>query len=165
MQEVDAGHIYELAELGSDETQTLRFIKRSGGAIAYDQEWAGVQTQEVLRVLIRRTLYLNAVIPCKESNNAVWHLRMSLWEYEARAYRRKLAQLNRKDGQHPDGSTGQNKGVIADDIPFGIIDIPCIIDGIKGYYNIEEVPIGEDGHLIGYVDHIKRENHHGNQDS
>lgn len=156
MKEVDPGHIYELSQLGAEQTQSLRFIKRSGGAISYDEEWAGVQTQEVLRALIYRTQYLYSIIPCLESENAVWHLRMCLWEYEARAYRRKLSEHNRKDGHHPEGPrTKLWRNLIAEDIPFGITDIPCLIDGIEHVYDIEDVPIGEDGHLTGYIDFEK----------
>jgi hypothetical protein len=43
------GHIYQLPELGSSNTQRLVFIRRSGGAITYGEEWAGLQTQTVLR--------------------------------------------------------------------------------------------------------------------
>lgn len=151
MIERDEGHVYDLAQLGNDEAHTLRFIKRSGGAIQYDEEWAGLQTQEVTRALIRRTLYLNSIIPCHESENAIWNYRMALWEYEARAYRRKLKHVNRKDGTHPDDARMRPwRNQLADDVPFGIefIEIPYE-DGSTAIYDaIEDVPIGDDGHMI-----------------
>lgn len=70
MRIIDPGHIYELRQLGDEETQTLKFVKRSGGAVHYDKEWPGMQTQEVLRALIDRTQYLYDVLPCKETAEA-----------------------------------------------------------------------------------------------
>lgn len=86
---IDAGHVYQV-----DEVDPIRFIKRSGGAIQYDQEWPGLQTQEILRVLIDRMML----------NRVHWDMadscRKALWEYEARAYRRKRQQQNRKLPTH-----------------------------------------------------------------
>lgn len=124
MKEVDRGHVYDLFQLGSDEPQRLTFIKRSGGAIQYTEEWAGVQSQEVIRALIARTKYLNSIIPCGETERAIEHLRKALWEYEARAYRRKRQELNRERPEHDEEAT----------FPYGPEDI-------------ERWPIGADGHI------------------
>ncbi len=102
MKTVDEGHIYELDQLGTDETVQLKFIKRSGKDIKHDDEWPGLQTQEVLRALVDRTQYLNDLIPCTESQDAVYYLRMALFCYEVRAYRRKQEKVNRQDGDHDD---------------------------------------------------------------
>lgn len=135
MKVLDNGHLYELQQLGGG-TQPLRFVKRSGGAVQYEEEWAGVQTQEVLRVLIHRTKYLNAILPCDETGNAIWHLQQALFEYEARAYRRKREKANRKETVHDSGDRPRAwRSNPYDDVPFNEIDI-------------EERPVGEDGHIL-----------------
>lgn len=133
MKVVDPGHIYELDHLCSEGKETLTFIKRSGGAIQYEEEYPGTNTQEVIRCLIDRTIYLNDVLPCEETEDAVYFLRMALKRYEDRAYRRKQEKLNRKQPKHQDGySRGHGE---QRDIPFS-------------EYRIEERPVGEDGHII-----------------
>jgi hypothetical protein len=136
MKIIDDGHIYSLRQLGTDEETKIKFVKRSGGAVQYEEEWAGLQTQEVIRALIFRTQYLNNIISCNESEAAIWHLRMALFEYEARAYRRKQEELNRKQPQHDD--TQRPKPWHEndfDDVPFN-------------EHEIELRPIGNDGHII-----------------
>ena len=126
MKVLDPGHVYELRQLGDSNTQRLTFIKRSGGAIKYAEEWPGLQTQEVLRALIDRTEYLNEVLPCKETLEALKHLRATLYWYEVRAFRRKHTKVNRTAEQHDDSDS----------------DVPFTEEGI------EEREIGEDGHLL-----------------
>ena len=63
---------------------------------------ARTTTQEVLRALIDRTEYLDNVIHCTETQDAIWHLRMALFCYEARAYRRKQEGKNRQKPEHDD---------------------------------------------------------------
>ena len=135
MKTINPGHIYELRQLGDENTQTLKFIKRSGGAVQYDKEWAGLQTQEVLRALIDRTNYLNNILPCKETVEAKRCLQMALYWYEVRALRRKRSQTNRTTLDHDDIETPHGEFQYAQDIPFNEIDI-------------ELRPIGEDGHII-----------------
>ncbi|HTH92940.1 MAG TPA: hypothetical protein VL576_00450 [Candidatus Paceibacterota bacterium] len=135
MKTIDPGHIYELRQLGDDNTQTMTFIKRSGGAVQYEKEWPGLQTQEVLRALIDRTKYLYEVLPCKETEEALRHLRMALFWYEARAYRRKKSSTNRTTNAHDDTLTVPMNVNLPDDIPFTEVDI-------------ELRPTGEDGHII-----------------
>ncbi len=130
------GHVYDLFQLGSRFLQRLTFVRRSGGAVVYDTEWPGVQTQEVLRALIDRTKYLDQVLPCLESKDVLWHLRMALFLYEARAWRRKQEQVNRKDPVHDDTARGRMwRETPYDDVPFNEQDI-------------ELRPIGEDGHIV-----------------
>jgi hypothetical protein len=131
----DPGHIYELRQLGDEDTQTLKFVKRSGGAIHYDDEWAGMQTQEVLRALIDRTQYLYDVLPCKETAEAKRLLRLALYWYEVRALRRKRSKTNRTKNEHADADTPPAQLFYAQDIPFTEVDI-------------EKRPIGEDGHIV-----------------
>jgi hypothetical protein len=127
MKVLDPGHIYELDQLGCNSKQTLTFVKKSSGAIQYPHDWPGVQTQEVLRALIDRTIYLNNVLPCSETQNALWHLRWALYEYEARAYRRKREGVNRTALAHDAGPAHA-------DTPFDLA-------------LIETYPLGEDGHI------------------
>jgi len=137
MKIIDPGHIYEFEQLGGG-TQTVTFVKRSGGAIQYEKEWAGLQTQEVLRALIDRTKYLYKVLPCAETEEALYHLRLSLYWYEVRALRRKRNKVNRTTENHDDSDIPKVRGEFPKDIPFGIEDI-------------ELRPIGEDGHIIASI--------------
>lgn len=135
MRVLDPGHRYALQTFDKQETEIV-FIKRSGGAVQYNDDHDGLQSQEVLRALIDRTKFLNAQIPCNESENAIWNLRMALFEYEARAWRRKQAAINREKGQHYDEARPRlHRGLIYDDVPFS-------------EHLIEERPIGEDGHVV-----------------
>ncbi len=90
---VDDGHIYEMM-VGRTAVASVTFVKRSGGAVSYAEEWPGLQTQEVLRALIDR-LMLH-----REHWEAADLCRMALWEYEARAYRRKRQEHNRARPEH-----------------------------------------------------------------
>lgn len=131
---LDPGHIYELGQLGGG-TQKLTFVKRSGGAIAYKDEWPGVQTQEVLRALIDRTKYLDGVLGCAETQDAMHHLRMALYCYELRAWRRKRDKVNRKSPAHDDTERNRPWRANPDGAPFG-------------EYEIELRPVGPDGHIV-----------------
>jgi hypothetical protein len=135
MKIIDPGHIYELKQLGDDKIQTITFIKRSGGAIQYEKEWPGLQTQEVLRAVIDRTIYLDNVLPCKETKEAIKHLRAALYWYEARALRRKRSKTNRTTNDHEDNETPPYEMQYPSDIPFVL-------------ENIEKKETGEDGHII-----------------
>lgn len=133
---IDPGHIYDMWQLGSDDLQRIQFIKRSGGAVKYEEEFPGVQVQEVIRVLIDRSQYLNDIIPCNETQDAIWHLRMALFNYEVRAYRRKQEGLNREKPEHDDSVHGRSWRRD----PFG--DTPFNEE------EIELIPIGVDGHIV-----------------
>jgi hypothetical protein len=136
MRIVDPGHVYDLWQLGSDEPQRLTHVKRSGGAITYAEEWPGVQTQEVMRAEIDRMKYLNSVIPCVETQDAIWHARMVIFTFEARAWRRKQEGKNRLKPQHDDTARPRSwRSLPFDDVPFN-------------EHLIELRPIGEDGHII-----------------
>lgn len=135
MKVVDPGHIYDLWQLGGG-VQRLTFVKRSGGAVTYDQEWAGVQVQEVLRVLIDRTKYLDDVLPCVETEDALLYLRMALFQYEVRAWRRKQEGVNREKPAHDDSARQKDWHALPfPDVPFDA-------------HEIELRPIGDDGHII-----------------
>lgn len=193
---LDPGHIYQL-----DDGQILKFVKRGGGAIQYPEEWPGIQTQAVMRViithleyihrcdeglqtyqlwqlgnpdyfeltlidtthchdivnvLIDRSVYLNNILHCVETRDAVAYLedaismikspfllsdaadyiRHALWSYEARAYRRKQEKVNREEPAHDDSQRLKAwRDHPAADVPFGP-------------YEIERRPIGPDGHIV-----------------
>ena len=133
---IDPGHVYQLRQLGTEEFAELKFVKRSGGAVYYEEEWPGLQTQEVLRALIDRTEYLYEILPCTETADAAYHLRMALFCYEARAYRRKTEEKNRKQPAHDDSARAKSwREHPYDDVPFNECEI-------------EERPIGPDGHIV-----------------
>lgn len=204
---IDPGHIYELDGDGFDiPSQTLTFVKRSGGAITYEHEWPGLTTQSVNRAIIAqikgyqeghgqdetyalwqlgtsethplilggashlidciavlqdRSAYLNTIIPCIETGDALgWfdmaqhyiayavrdhgesytialdYMRCALFTYEARAFRRKRDAVNRKQPCHDDTESPKPwRELVYRDVPFSADDI-------------EDIPIGDDGHLI-----------------
>jgi len=136
MKVIDPGHKYELWQLGTINPTYLTFVKRSGGAIQYKDEWPGLQTQEVLRAVIDRSKYLNDIIPCAETEDAIYYARMALFMYEVRAYRRKQEELNRKQPKHDDSTSPKTwrRNPFAD-VPFS-------------EHEIELRPIGPDGHII-----------------
>lgn len=137
---VDQGHIYTCVRMKQG-IHTIRFVKRSGGAITYQEEWSGTQTQEVLRAIIDRTKYLinwssKPWIVEKELEEILLNLKNVLFLYEVRAYRRKQEKVNRKEGIHDDSIRPKAwKPNVFDDIPFTVEDI-------------ESFPINEDGHII-----------------
>ena len=102
MREIDEGHLYELRQIGTDESQLLRFLKRNGGPVQRDEEYAGTISQEVIRALIARTKYLDSLMPCRENVYALAGLRQALYWYEVRAYRRHEQGLNRVNATHDD---------------------------------------------------------------
>ncbi len=138
---IDPGHIYKIRQ-SEDNCLTITFVKRSGGAIRYRKEWSGVQTQEVLRVLIDATKYLQCIM-CGISEEKVHNaemaaqfLREALFRYEARAWRRKQEKLNRRNGTHNDAEHGR----VWRTYPYS--DVPFNSE------SIELRPSGEDGHIL-----------------
>lgn len=129
MDVIEPGHVYLLRHLEGDGHQLLTFIRRSSAAVDYgDGEHPGTNTQEVLRALINRTEFLHHVLPAVETMDAAWYLRMALFSYEARAWRRKQRQLN--------GGAAVNPYVERyKDVPFNEQDI-------------ETRPVNEAGHII-----------------
>lgn len=136
---LDPGHKYRITNLEADGTQTWRFIKRSSKMIRHDREYAGSNTQDVIRMLIDRTEYLNDVGPSEESQNAITWLRMALYEYEARAWRRKKQKLNKMQRAQAEVA---DLNVHRD----AYKDIPFTVDGMDGVA-LEDLPVGRDGHI------------------
>ena len=90
------GHVYELQNVDGDGTQILKFVQRrdhNGELLPVENRVEGLQTQEVLRCLIDRTLYLNAEQAWHENIIAVNHMRGALRVYEVRAAHRHLDKL------------------------------------------------------------------------
>ena len=121
----EPGHAYLLDQIGTDDKWPLLFLKRSGDLIKHETEHQGTICQEVMRVLIDRLKYLNHLIPCPETNDALFHMRTALYLMECRAYRRKQQDVNRKDLGH-DSDT----------------DVPPWIVGL-----IESYAVGPDLHI------------------
>lgn len=135
MKVIDPGHFYKVPNLEAPGEQEIQFIKRSSKMITHPDEYAGTNTQEVIRVVLDRTKYLNSIGPCVESEDAIWYLRMALYSYEARAYRRKQQKLNREAGAEGEvGNVNATRDGF-DDIPFN-------------EYEIELRPTGPDGHIV-----------------
>ncbi len=114
----------------------LVFVRRSGGAVMYDTEWPGVQTQEVVRVLIARAAYLRSLLRQHEYRALMHGLRMALYSYEARALRRKRAAANRKKKLHPEMERPRPwRQHPYEDIPFAS-------------HGIERMRTSADGHVV-----------------
>lgn len=135
MRVLDPGHKYEIPNLEHEGCQRLVFIKRSSGMIQHKDEYPGSNTQEIIRVLIDRSIYLNSIQPCAETEDAISFLRLALYSYEVRAYRRKQEKLNKQAGKHVDeGKLSAHR--------TQFVDVPFTSD------EIEKLPTGPDGHLI-----------------
>lgn len=129
---LEPGHKYKLPHLESEGFEIVRFVRRSSAMVDYAQkEHPGTNTQRVIRMLIDRTLYLDAVGTDVDTLDAVYFLRMALFAYEARAWRRKQAKLNKAAVGTPEHDGKDNLS----DIPFS-------------EHEIEDLPTGPDGHII-----------------
>lgn len=98
---VDPGHIYILEAVGAmNANQRVVFVKNEGdkypGNVGHH---GGIITQELLRVCIDRTLYLNAQGSCMETELALGAMRQALALYEMRAARCRGTHI---EGDHAD---------------------------------------------------------------
>lgn len=90
------GHIYDLDNIDGNGTQRLHFVYRrndAGELLPIEAHREGIQTQELLRVAIDRTLYLNAEQAWHENVDIVNHLRDALRLYDLRAAHSSLNKL------------------------------------------------------------------------
>lgn len=91
MRVIDPGHCYELRTLdgvADPQSRVLRFVKRHGERYPGNADsYPGTTSQEVLRALIDRGEYVNAQIPCAETEAATELMRAALFLLEARAAR------------------------------------------------------------------------------
>lgn len=139
----DQERTYSLWQLGSSDTQKL--VLKGNYLVC-----------ELINILIDRSQYLNNILECVETSDAIaWlhlansnlryqegliepisALRMALWCYEARAYRRKQEKVNRKQPAHDDSASPK----VWRDLPYS--DVPFNEE------DIEKRPIGLDGHIV-----------------
>lgn len=84
MKVLKAGHIYELDHLDGSGKTLIHFVERSYPHKEDKTENEGVQSQELLRVLIDRTKYLDKELPHPLNADIIGHLRLALQGYEAR---------------------------------------------------------------------------------
>ncbi len=87
------GHIYDVENVDGSGTQRIVFVRRrtsTAQLVQDDDRQEGILTQELLRVAIDRTLYLNNEAPCVENVEIVTALRRALSLYESRAARRTI---------------------------------------------------------------------------
>ncbi len=131
---LDAGHLYGISQ-NFGNPHVLTFIKRSGGAIKYEKEWPGVQSQEVARALIRYTSCAKEITePLK--TEICDNFRKFIFMYEVRAYRRKVEKVNRLKPAHNDSISPKAwRENNFSDVPFN-------------WGNIEQRSIGKDGHIL-----------------
>lgn len=90
------GHKYIVHHVGDDGDQCIDFVQRrkyNGERFPDGFEYPGILSQELIRVLIDRTLYLNAEEPCTEDVEIIHHLRDALTLYESRAARKNIEKL------------------------------------------------------------------------
>jgi len=140
---IDDGHIYEYDCIDGSVRQ-LVFVKRSSGMIMHPEEWPGTQTQEVMRALIKSLFYRYFTLGrdyrhATTGEECEWLLKEMLLCFEARAYRRKVARVNRHAPEHPQPNPAIRTGV------FMFDDVPLQIDCI------EDWPIGGDGHIRMHI--------------
>lgn len=97
MKVIEPGHLYEVENVDGDGTQLIQFVHRrdeDARLLPEDQRKEGIQSQELLRVLIDRTLYLHAEQPWSENVKIIQNLRDALRIYEARAARAAIEKLS-----------------------------------------------------------------------
>lgn len=96
MKVLDPGHLYEVENVGGMGTQKIQFVRRRGWdaeLLPEEDKIDGIQSQELLRVLIDRTLHLHAEQAWHENVDIINHLRDALRLYETRASKRHLEKL------------------------------------------------------------------------
>lgn len=88
MKIIDPGHEYIIEALDGGEPQTMRFVKRVG--INYPgntDAYGGPITQEYLRAIIHRCVYIQSQRSCAETAVIINSLRTALLAFEVRAAR------------------------------------------------------------------------------
>lgn len=83
------GHRYLLDHIDGDGNTGFQFVTRFRG----EQNREGPQCQEVLRMLIDRVCVLNQEVEWEGNRQLLWHLRMALVYFEARALIRKVEKM------------------------------------------------------------------------
>lgn len=89
MEVIDPGHEYIVENVGDANKQRVLFVKNRGEKYPgnHGDPHGGTICQELLRVLIDRTAYLNGQGSCAETEYALANLRSALAWFEFRAAR------------------------------------------------------------------------------
>ncbi len=94
MNAIDPGHVFTLDSLDGEQENKLIFVKREGdkypGNVGHHP---GTTMQEVLRALISRTEYVNAQLPDAANETAILHMKLAIYQFEARAATRHGRQI------------------------------------------------------------------------
>jgi len=96
MRDLINGHVYELSFICDNHDECIQKEEKHKFQIQFvDREGlnnfeAGVQTQEILRVLIDRTMHCDNCLRWENNDKIIYHLRMALVLHEARALERKV---------------------------------------------------------------------------
>lgn len=96
MKIIEPGHIYDVENVDGPGTQRITFVRRrshDGRLLRDASRHAGILCQELLRVVIDRTRYLNDEDPCHEDVEIINALRGALRSFEARAARRTIEKM------------------------------------------------------------------------
>ncbi len=105
MRIADPGHHYVLSGVGGGDPQHIVFVKNEGpkypGNVGFHP---GIQTQDLLRVVIDRTEYLNGQGSCLETEHALAAARQALAWFEVRAARCRGTHIV---GEHADALEGE----------------------------------------------------------
>lgn len=89
MKVMDPGHCYKLLGLDGIALHMLTFVKRKGPNFPGNLDaHGGTTSQEVLRALIDRAIYVNAQIPCWQTKLSIRLMMRVVWLYEHRAAKR-----------------------------------------------------------------------------
>lgn len=100
MRVLDSGHVYFVENVDGSGEQQIEFVRRRDGKgelLPDEQRSEGILCQELLRVLIDRTLYLYAEAPCEEDTEIIEALRLALTRFETRAARRSIEKINKPE--------------------------------------------------------------------
>lgn len=88
MRVIDPGHIYEIPALDGGDPQIIHFVKRKGQNYPGNTDSAdGPITQEFLRAILDRCIYMNNQGSCAETDIIIANLRTALMMFEVRAAR------------------------------------------------------------------------------
>ncbi len=134
------GHVYTLWDTAGI-PHTISFVRRGSGVVKYRKEWPGIQSQELLRVMI-------AVLKTSNRGNpdlrrtAIDDLRRALFFYEARALRRKSDNAGRTAKMHDSSERLRPwRPHPFEDVPFDHEDIEYRLVGADGHILLS----GEEG--------------------
>jgi len=96
MRILDPGHVYLAESVCDIEPQRIQFVKNRGMKYPGNagEPQPGIICQELLRILIDRTAYLNNQGACSETEHALAALRSALGWFEVRAARCREEYIN-----------------------------------------------------------------------